>query len=56
MMNDDTLGMLSAINNELVAHLNWLLERKDLDALSRVIPIVDRLTRLPIEIGERRRA
>jgi hypothetical protein len=35
--------------------LKWLLERKDLDALSRVIPIVDRLTKILIDIGETHR-
>jgi hypothetical protein len=39
-MNETTLGALSAINDELVVHVKWLLERKDLDALSRIIPIV----------------
>ena len=53
-MNETTLGTLSAITGELVEHLKWLLERKDLDALSRVIPIVDRFTKLLIEIGEKR--
>jgi hypothetical protein len=35
--------------------LKWLLERKDLDALSSVIPIVDRLTKILIDIGETHR-
>jgi hypothetical protein len=51
-MNETTLAALSGINYELLQHLKWLLERKDLDALSRVIPIVDRFTKLLIDIGE----
>jgi hypothetical protein len=43
-MEDTTLGKLSAVNEALVEHLKWLLEKKDLDALSRVIPIVDNLS------------
>jgi hypothetical protein len=52
VMEDTTLGKLSAVNEALVEHLKWLLEKKDLDALSRVIPIVDNLTRVLIEIGQ----
>lgn len=49
MMNDATLEALRDINGELVAHIKWLLDRRDLDALSRLIPIVDKLTQLLIE-------
>ena len=52
VMDDTTLGKLSEVNDALVEHLKWLLEKKDLDALSRVIPIVDNLTRVLIEIGQ----
>jgi hypothetical protein len=51
-MDDTTLGKLSGVNDAQVEHLKWLLEKKDLDALSRVIPIVDNLTRVLIEIGQ----
>jgi hypothetical protein len=51
-MDDTTVGKLSEVNDALVEHLKWLLEKKDLDALSRVIPIVDNLTRVLIEIGQ----
>jgi hypothetical protein len=37
-MNESILAALSGVNYELVEHLKWLLERKDLDALSRVAP------------------
>jgi hypothetical protein len=50
MMNDTRLEALRRINAELVAHVKWLLERRDLDGLSRIIPIVDKLTQLLIEI------
>jgi hypothetical protein len=53
-MDDTTVGKLSAVNDALVEHLKWLLERQDLDALSRVIPIADNLTRVLIEIGQTR--
>jgi hypothetical protein len=53
-MNETTFAGLSSVNADLVEHLKWLLERKDLDALSRVIPIVDRFTKLLIDIGEKR--
>ena len=52
VMDGTTLGKLSGVNDALVEHLKWLLEKKDLDALSRVIPIVDNLTRVLIEIGQ----
>ena len=52
VMDDTTLGKLSGVNDALVEHLKWLLEKKDLDALSRVIPIVDDLTRVLIEIRQ----
>jgi len=52
-MDTPTLDRLSQINDDLVEHLKWLLEKKDLDALSRFIPIVDGLTRLLIEIKQK---
>ena len=52
VMDETTLGKLSEVNNALVEHVKWLLEKKDLDALSRVIPIVDNLTRVLIEIDQ----
>ena len=51
-MDDTILAKLSEVNDALVEHLKWLLEQKNLDALSRVIPIVDNLTRILIEIRQ----
>ncbi len=53
-MDKPTLDRLSQINDDLVEHLKFLLERKDLDALAKLIPIVDRLTHLLIELGEKK--
>ena len=52
-MDKFTFERLSQINDDLVLHLQWLLEKKDLDAVSKLIPIVDRLTHLLIEIGQK---
>jgi len=52
VMDDTILAKLSEVNDALVEHLKWLLEQKNLDALSRVIPIVDNLTRILIEIRQ----
>jgi hypothetical protein len=41
-MDETTLGKLSQVNDALVEHLKWLLEKTRLEALSRVIPIVDK--------------
>ena len=43
-MDKPTLDRLSQINDDLVLHLQWLMEKKDLDSLAKLIPIVDRLT------------
>jgi len=48
-MDDTTFGKLSEINEALVEHLQWLLEKQDLDALSTLVPIVDKLTTILIE-------
>jgi hypothetical protein len=53
-MDDVILDKLAEVNAALVEHLKWLLDRKDLDALSRIIPVVDNLTRVLIEIGRTR--
>jgi hypothetical protein len=39
-MDKPTLDRLSQIKDDLVEHLKWLLEKKDLDALAKLIPIV----------------
>jgi hypothetical protein len=51
-MDKSTFDTLSEIDDDLVLHLQWLIERKDLDALPKLIPIVDRLTQLLIELKE----
>ena len=51
-MDDTTFGKLSDINVALIDHVRWLLEKKDLSALSRLIPIVDRLTTILVEIHQ----
>lgn len=53
-MDKTTLDSLSEINDSLFEHVKWLLEKRDLDALSRLIPVVDTFTHLLIEMGERR--
>jgi hypothetical protein len=53
-MDEAILDKLSEVNDALVEHLKWLLERKDFDALSRVIPVVDNLTTVLIEIDRSR--
>ena len=52
-MDDKTFDKLSAINTELIAYLKWVLERQDLDAASRVIPIVDRFTVALVQAREK---
>jgi hypothetical protein len=52
-MDESTVGRLSHINEQLVEHLKWLLEKKDLEALSRLIPVVDRFTHLLVEIDDK---
>jgi hypothetical protein len=51
-MDDNTLSKISEINDALVEHLRWLLEKRDLDALARLIPIVDKLTTVLIKTHE----
>ena len=53
-MEKSALDILSEINDALVDHLKYLLEQKDLDALSKLIPIVDKLTTVLIKIHEKR--
>jgi len=51
-MENTTLDTLSEINDALVQHLRYLLEKKDLDSLSKLIPIVVKLTTVLIKIHE----
>ena len=43
-MDENTFARLSEVNDALVEYLRWLLEKRDLEALTRLIPIVDKLT------------
>jgi hypothetical protein len=54
-MDDTTFGKLSEINEALVDHLQSLLTKQDLDALSTLVPIVDKLTTILIEIRQSRK-
>jgi hypothetical protein len=38
-----------AINSELIGYVKWVIEKQDVDAASRLIPIVDRFTVVLIE-------
>jgi hypothetical protein len=51
-MDKSTIDSLGNVNDSLIEHLKWLLEKKDLDALSRLISIVDKLTTALIKIHE----
>ena len=48
-MDDTTLVKLSEINEALVEHLQWLLGKRDLDSLSALVPVVDKLTTILIQ-------
>jgi len=52
MIDDDTLKKLFVINDGLFQLCNWLNERHELEFSSRLIPLVDRLTRVLIEAGK----
>jgi hypothetical protein len=47
---------LAGIKQELSEICDWLDERGDFDAASKLIPLVDRLTHLLIEIEKNNRA
>lgn len=48
-MDDTTLVKLSEINEALVEHLQWLLGKRDLDSLSALVPVVDKLTTILLQ-------
>ena len=54
MIDDDTLKQLLRINDELLQLCKWLNEKRDMDASSRLIPLVDELTHILIEAGKNR--
>ena len=53
-MNDATFQRMIRINDELVDLCNWLKQRGDLETASRLAPIVDSLTRMLIQIAEKK--
>jgi hypothetical protein len=46
MIDDDTLKQLLRINDELLQLCKWLNEKRDMETLSRLIPLVDDLTHI----------
>jgi hypothetical protein len=52
MMIDDTLKQLLRINDELLQLCKFLNEKRDMGTSSRLIPLVDDLTRILIEAGK----
>ena len=52
MIDDDTLKQLLRISDELLQLCKWLNEKRDMATSSRLIPLVDDLTHIPIEVGK----
>ena len=52
MINEDDVERLLRINERLFELCNWLNERNDVDTASRLIPIVDELTRILVKATE----
>jgi methyl-accepting chemotaxis protein len=48
----ETFNKLSHANDELIQYLQWLIERKDLEAINKLSPIVRRTTDLFLAILE----
>jgi hypothetical protein len=46
MIDDDTNKQLLRINDELIQLCKWLNERRDIETLARLIPLVDDLTHI----------
>ena len=51
-MDKSTIDSFGNVSDRLIEHLKWLLEKKDIDTLSRLIPIVDKLTTALIKMHE----
>jgi hypothetical protein len=51
-LDSETFNELSHPNDELVQYLKWLIERKDLEAIQKLSPIVRRMTDLFLVILE----
>jgi hypothetical protein len=52
MIDDDTNKQLLRINDELIQLCKWLNERRDIESLARLIPLVDDLTHILLEAGK----
>ena len=52
-VDSETFNELSHANDELIQYLQWLIERKDLEAINKLSPIVRRTTDLFLAILER---
>ena len=52
MIDDDTLKQLLRIDDELMQLCKFLNEKRDMETLSRLIPLVDDLTHILIEAGK----
>ena len=52
IIDDVTLKQLLRINDELFRVCKWLNERRDMETLSRLIPLVDDLTHILLEAGK----
>jgi hypothetical protein len=53
-IDDDTLKQLLRINDELLHLCKWLNEKRDMDTSSRLIPLVDELTHILMEAGNKK--
>jgi len=53
-IDDDTLKQLLRINDELLQLCKWLNEKRDMDTSSRLIPLVDELTPILMEAGNKK--
>jgi hypothetical protein len=51
-VDSETFNELSHANDELIQYLQWLIERKDLEAINKLSPIVRRTTDLLLAILE----
>jgi hypothetical protein len=51
-IDSETFNDLSNAINELIKYLGWLNERKDLEAINKLSPIVGRVTDLFVAIAE----
>jgi GTP1/Obg family GTP-binding protein len=51
-VDSETFSELSHANDELIQYLQWLIERRDLEAINKLSPIVRRMTDLFLAILE----